>query len=120
MSKTTETVQSVERAIDLLFCFSLQEPELTINDFVTKTGLNRTTVFRLLNSLKEKDLIIKDEELGVYRLGLAFVGFGQIVTENLDVRKVALPILKRLSQITNETVSLNFLQAKRRVCVEKV
>ncbi|OLO27869.1 hypothetical protein BTR23_18835 [Alkalihalophilus pseudofirmus] len=120
MTKTSETVQSVERAVDLLFCFSLNEPELAINDFVQKTGLNRTTVFRLLTSLKEKNLVVKDEELGTYRLGLACVGLGQIVSENLDIRKEALPELKRLSILTKETVSLNVLQANRRVCVEKV
>ncbi|MGO4887589.1 IclR family transcriptional regulator [Anaerobacillus sp. MEB173] len=119
-TKTPETVQSVERAIDLLYCFSLHEPELSINDFVGKTGLNRTTVFRLLTSLKEKKLIIKDEERGTYKLGLAFVGFGQIVSENLDIRKESLQELRRLSSLTKETVSINVLQANRRVCVEKV
>ncbi|MFG6117982.1 IclR family transcriptional regulator [Thalassobacillus sp. B23F22_16] len=120
MTKTKETVQSVDRAVDLLYCFSLNKPELTVNDFVNKTGLNRTTVFRLLTSLKEKGLIVKNEEEGVYRLSLAFVGFGQIVAENLDIRKESLPELKKLSSLTNETVSLNVLQSNRRVCVEKV
>jgi IclR family transcriptional regulator, KDG regulon repressor len=120
MTKTKETVQSVERAVDLLFCFSLSEPELSINDFVNKTGLNRTTVFRLLTSLKEKKLIVKNEDQGTYRLSLSFVGFGQIVSENLDIRKESLPELKKLSALTKETVSLNVLQSNRRVCVEKV
>jgi IclR family transcriptional regulator, KDG regulon repressor len=119
MTKTIETVQSVERAVDLLFCFSLNEPELSVNDFVNKTGLNRTTVFRLLTSLKEKNLIVKDEDRGTYRLSLTFVGFSQIVSENLDIRKEALPELKKLSLLTKETVSLNVLQSNRRVCVEK-
>ncbi len=119
MTKQGDTVQSVERAIDLLYCFSIGQPDLSINDFVKKTGLKRTTVFRLLNSLKEKDLIIKNNDTGLYHLGLPFVGFGQIVSETLDVRKEALPVLKSISKQTNETVSLNIVQANRRVCVEK-
>ncbi|KMJ55576.1 hypothetical protein AB685_26520 [Bacillus sp. LL01] len=120
MTKKIDTVQSVERAIDLLYCFSINEPELSINDLVEKTGLKRPTVFRLLTSMKEKNLIVRDENTGVYKLGLPFIGFGQIVSETIDVRKEAVPILKALSKQTNETVSLNIIQERRRVCVEKV
>lgn len=118
--KSTDTVQSVERAIDLLFCFSTQYPELTLNDFVKKTGLSRTTVFRLLSSLKNKNLIIKNEHAGTYELGLPFMGFGQIVSEHLDIRNAALPIMKKLAVATKETISLNLIQDLNRVCIEKV
>lgn len=117
--KVTETVQSVERAIDLLNCFSPQQPELALNDFVKKTSLNRTTAFRLLNSLKNKNLITKNEEKNTYSLGIAFINFGQIVSENLDIRKVALPALHKLAERTKETVSLNIIQDLDRVCIEK-
>ncbi|MGP4079991.1 IclR family transcriptional regulator [Pseudalkalibacillus sp. R45] len=113
------TVQSVERAIDLLYCFTLNEYELSLADFVNKTGLNRTTVFRLLNSLKDKGMISRNQHNGLYRLGLPLIGMGQIVSETIDVRQEALPVLKQLSKETGETVSLNIIQANRRVCVEK-
>lgn len=113
-------VQSVERAIDLLFCFSMSEYELSINDFVEKTKLNRTTVFRLLHTLKGKGLIIQNEQNGLYRLGYEFIRIAQIVNENLDVRQEALPYLRKISKQTGETVSLNIIRAKRRICIEKV
>jgi len=118
--KSSDTVQSVERAIELLYCFSPIEPELALNDFVKKTGLNRTTVFRLLTSLRNKNLIIKDETAGTYKLGLPFMGFAQIVTDNLNIRKAALPVMRTLAEKTNETISLNLIQDLNRICVEKV
>lgn len=117
--KVKETVQSVERAIDLLNCFSPQKSELTLNDFVKKTSLNRTTAFRLLNSLKDKNLIIKNEDTNSYQLGIAFINFGQIVSENLNIRKIALPTLLKLAEKTKETVSLNIIQERNRICIEK-
>lgn len=114
------TVQSVERAIDLLDCFSVTDYELSISDFVQKTKLNRTTVFRLLYTLEEKGLVNRNENTGTYRLGYKFVGMAQIVKENLDVRQEALPYLKRISKQTGETVSLNILRSQRRICIEKV
>lgn len=117
--KVKETVQSVERAIDLLNCFSPQKSELTLNDFVKKTSLNRTTAFRLLNSLKDKNLITKNEDTNSYQLGIAFINFGQIVSENLNIRKIALPALHKLAEKTTETVSLNIIQEMNRICIEK-
>ncbi|MFD1414519.1 IclR family transcriptional regulator [Oceanobacillus jeddahense] len=113
-------VQSVERAVDLLFCFSMDEYELSISDFVDKTKLNRTTVFRILQTLKVKGIIIQNEQTGLYRLGYEFIRMAQIVNENLDIRQDALPYLKKLSKETKETVSLNIIRAKRRICIEKV
>lgn len=120
VKRNSQTVQSVERAVDLLYCFTLQEYELSINDFVEKTKLNRTTVFRLLNSLRNKGLITRNEQTGFYRLGFPLIGMGQIVSENLDVREEAFPVLKKISKQTGETASLNIIQANRRICVEKV
>jgi DNA-binding IclR family transcriptional regulator len=114
------TVQSVERAIDLLYCFSIKEFELSISDFVDKTKLNRTTVFRLLATLEEKGVVNKNNRTGLYSLGYRMISFAQIVNENFDVRREALPYLKRISKQTGETVSLNILRSGRRVCIEKV
>lgn len=116
----TETVQSVERAIELLYCFTTRTPELSLNAIVKRTGLNRTTVFRLLSSLMKKELINKNEAMNTYRLGLPFIHFAQIVTENLDLRKMALPIMNELNEITKETISLNIIQGSSRICIEKL
>lgn len=118
--KTNDTVQSVERAIELLYCFTAQTPELTLNDFVKRTGLNRTTVFRLLSSLIKKELISKNEGKNTYQLGLPFIHFGQIVSENLDLRRMALPVMNRLTEVSKETISLNIVQGAARICVEKI
>ncbi|SDJ26846.1 IclR family transcriptional regulator [Natribacillus halophilus] len=114
-----DKVQSVERAIDLLFCFTISEPYLSMNDFIDKTGLNRTTIFRLLTSLSNKGLIEKEAISGRYKLGIPFVGFGQIVSESLDIRREALETMEHLSKDTGETTSLNVIQDERRVCIEK-
>lgn len=118
--KANDSVQAVERAVDLLYCFSLKKPELTINDFVTQTNLKRTTVYRLLASLMNKGLVVKNEIAGTYKLGTPFLIFYQIVNETLDIRMEALPIMKELGDLTNETVSLNIIQGLSRVCIEKI
>ncbi|MBE9543121.1 MAG: helix-turn-helix domain-containing protein, partial [Proteobacteria bacterium] len=42
-------VQAVERALDILDCFSFQNRELSLSAIVIRTGLNKTTVKRLIS-----------------------------------------------------------------------
>ena len=44
-------VQALERALDILDCFSSQNRELSLSDVVYRTGLNKTTVKRLVANL---------------------------------------------------------------------
>jgi len=47
----TYAVQSLERAVALLLCFSAAEPEFTIGDLARRSGLPRSTVHRLVVNL---------------------------------------------------------------------
>ena len=44
-------VQALERALDIIDCFSFQERELSLTDVVMRTGLNKTTAKRLISNL---------------------------------------------------------------------
>lgn len=51
------SVRSVERAIDVLFSFTQQEPVLDIPALQQRTGLSRPTLYRLLRTLESRGLI---------------------------------------------------------------
>ncbi len=44
-------VSTVERALDVLRAFTHRQPELSLTDIATTTGLHKATVFRLLTTL---------------------------------------------------------------------
>jgi IclR family KDG regulon transcriptional repressor len=44
----SESIRAVERALDVLMCFSIQTPELTMTQISELVGINRSTVHRLL------------------------------------------------------------------------
>lgn len=118
--KERQIVQSVERALDILNCFSIDEPELTINDIMKKTGLTKTTVFRLLDTLKYKNFIERDESKLTYRLGMQLLRLGHAAKETIDIRNEALPIMEYLSKQTGQTISLNIVYDQHRICIEKI
>lgn len=115
-----DRVLSVEKAADLLFCFSKEKRKLSLQDFVKITGWKRTTLYRLLNSLVLKGLIKKDKSSGTYELGLPLLRLSSLVSDGLELRKESWEVMNDLSQSTNETINLNICEDARRVCIEKI
>ena len=52
--------QAVARAIALLKVFSDAQPEWGLGDLALTTGLNKTTIFRLLAALEAEGLIMRN------------------------------------------------------------
>ena len=55
--RESESVRSVERAVDVLFSFNQDQPVLDLPALQERTGLSRPTLYRLLRTLEAKGLI---------------------------------------------------------------
>jgi DNA-binding IclR family transcriptional regulator len=119
-TRTPPRPSSIEKAIDVLFCFDLQRPQLRLIDISQRLGLHKSTAHRLLSLLKKKGLVVVDPSTQLYSLGPALVELAWIVLRQQDLRSLCRPYLERLRQATNETVSLNIRMGNRRVCIEEL
>ncbi|MEW5718961.1 MAG: helix-turn-helix domain-containing protein, partial [Chloroflexota bacterium] len=63
------STRAVDRALDILLCFSRNEPTLTLTQIVERAGIHKSTVHRLLATLERKGFLQRIEESGSYRLG---------------------------------------------------
>ncbi|WP_245237721.1 helix-turn-helix domain-containing protein, partial [Paenibacillus ihuae] len=63
------TVRAVERALDILLCFT-QESDLSLTEIAAKISLHKSTVHRLLTTLEEKGFLLRNEATDKYRLGI--------------------------------------------------
>ncbi|MBR7677074.1 helix-turn-helix domain-containing protein, partial [Streptomyces daliensis] len=63
-------MRTVQRAIDVLGLFSDQRPALSLKEIVSGSGLPKTTVLRLLQTLRVNGLLWLDEH-GRYIAGPA-------------------------------------------------
>ena len=111
---------SVEKAIDVLFCFDLQHPQLRLREISQRLALHKSTAHRLLSLLKKKGLVVADPTSQLYSLGPALVELAWIVLRQQDLRTLCRPYLEQLRQATNETVSLHIRMGNTRVCVEEL
>jgi DNA-binding IclR family transcriptional regulator len=100
------TVAAVDRALVVVDALAVGE-ELGTNELARRTGLNPSTVSRLLATLARGGLVEHVEESGRYRLGLRFLQLGNAVLARLDLREVARPHLRALAEKTGETATLS-------------
>lgn len=112
-------VTSVMRASRLLECFSHEAPELSLAEFTRLSGLNKTTVHRLLATLERAGWIERLPS-GRYRLTLKAFEIGTIVTDAIDLRAEAAPALTELVSEFGETAFLSIVDRDRCVCLERL
>jgi DNA-binding IclR family transcriptional regulator len=103
----TRSVAAVERAIAVLNALANGSEELGTNEVARRTGLNPSTVSRLLATLAGAGLVEHDRGTGRYRLGVRLVQLGNAVLARLDLRALARPQLEALVEATGETATLS-------------
>jgi len=100
-------VAAVERALAVLDALSGATGELGTNELARRTGINASTVSRLLATLAASGLVEHVPATGRYRLGLRLLQLGNSVLARLDLREVARPHLHALVAATGETATLS-------------
>lgn len=110
--------KTVVRSMDILNLF-IDHAQLTFQEIVDLSGIPKTSVYRMLKSLEEMGLLEKGED-NFYRLGLLFLKFGTLVSERLDLRQIAYPIMEELHADVREAVNLIILQNGEAVYIEKI
>jgi IclR family acetate operon transcriptional repressor len=100
-------VAAVERAFAVLDALADGSVELGTNEIARRTGINPSTVSRLLATLAGAGFVEHVADSGRYRLGLRLLQLGNAVLARLDLREVARPHLQALVEDTGETVTLS-------------
>jgi IclR family pca regulon transcriptional regulator len=81
---------TVRKAFQLLEALSRAGGELAGRDLTQRTGLDRTTVYRLLETLAQIGVVTRDPATARYRLGLRTLDYAYAALDTLEVRRVAL------------------------------
>jgi DNA-binding IclR family transcriptional regulator len=105
----SESIRAVERALDVLQCFTSQSPELTMSQISSRIGINKSTVHRLLSTLERKRFVERDPSTGLYKPGLRLLQIASLAMEQNDLRRLAAPFLQDLCNQFRENVNLSLL-----------
>ena len=116
----TNRIQTLDRTVAILDCFSLDKPTLGVREVARETRLSPSSVGRIMAYMKEIGILNQDSESHLYMMGSKVLAWAGIYTVTSDVRTIALPVMVRLQEQTRETISLYILEGNERVCVERL
>jgi DNA-binding IclR family transcriptional regulator len=115
----TYQVKVLDKAIDILDSFTLQRKEMGIREIVHATGLNRSTVTRLVANLERRGLLQQAPDSGGYRLGQRLFELGSIVHSSFSVLEAAAGPLTTLERRSGATIVIAIRNGDYSVTVDK-
>ena len=110
-------VRAVDRAIAILQCFTPDQPAMSVIEIQKRVGLSRPTLYRLLQTLAQRDLIQAEGDPQRFRLSHGVMKLSHVWLKGLDVVVIARPIVEGLREVTGETAALFRLQEDRGICI---
>lgn len=108
-------LSSVNNALKILDILSVKD-DIGLAEIARISNLDKTSVFKMLYTLEHRDYVYKTAD-AKYRLGVKFANFGNIVANRTNLADSALPYMKRLEGLCNETVCLGVLNTNGKVIV---
>lgn len=115
--------QSVIKALKLLDLFTEDIQELSLREIAIRADLPKPTAYRHLASLVECGFLQKTKETeqdSGYRLGLKLLELGHLVSNQLEIREIALPFMEDLAHDINEVIHIVIANQDEATYIEKV
>ena len=116
----TETgVAAVDRALSIVSVLGDAQRSLTLSETAAATGLYKSTVLRLFASLMRAGFVFQDRD-GRYRLGSAIYRLAGAYQHNVALESDIMPVLKRITDETGESVGFFVGEGNKRYCLMRV
>ncbi len=111
--------RSLERALQILCLFKLDQQTLTLSQLSEASGLHKATVLRLCSTLMKYDFLRYRQDSRHYSLGLKLFELGSIIFSSFSLRRNASSYLDQLQSRLGKTVFLGILENDELIYVDK-
>lgn len=119
-AKKMNGAQSIERAIRVLRVVAAATgPGATLSQVVSATRLNKATAHRLLAALLGQGLVGRNAESKTYYAGELLYALGILAAARFGLHQLALPALRRLATLSEDSAFLCLLSGNDVVCVHR-
>lgn len=118
--KRDTSVRALDKAILILETLSGIDGYIGLAALAGMVKMPKSTLLRLLSTLKNHNLVQQDESTKRFSLGLGLVALGRAAEKNFNLTEVVHPFLVELSERTGETASLMMLEGDHVVYIDQV
>jgi DNA-binding IclR family transcriptional regulator len=115
--------QSIGRALNILEEIAEHDAPLSLSQLARATGLTTPTAHRMLATLEQRRMVLRDPLTGGYSLGPTVLHLARAALRqgaDGDLASTALVHMRQLRDETGETVGLHVIRHDQRLCVAEL
>lgn len=116
--KNVNTVKSIIKAFAIIETLD-QEGSLSIGELSKILSMDKATVHRLINTIKDLGYVIQNLETKKYSNSIKLFEIGQNVISKTGLFEAARPYIERLAEQTEESINLGIVRDNKIVYVDK-
>jgi len=113
-------VRALARGLSILALFDIEHSEWGLADVCERTGMSKTTAYRMLRTLEASAFLSYDPKTERYHLGRAAIPGGFLALSSVGFVRSARPLLEKLAETTGETVELTVGGPEGAIVVDEV
>lgn len=106
-------MKTVKRAIDILTCFSHEEPEISIGELSRRLGVHKSIVSRLVAALCNKRMLEQDPRTRKVSIGVGAFRLGALFIKRMPLERIASGHLNSLVEKIQHSCYIAVLDAHR-------
>lgn len=111
-------LQTADRALHILEL--LAREGMTATDIQKRLELNKSTVHRLMMTLLNRGFVERNDQTGIYQIGLKMVEISSIRLNHVELKTEAIPYLHQLANKLNKSIQLAIYDEGEAVFIEKI
>ena len=119
-SSPGSSVKALEKSLFILEILANSGGEIDLSTLTRHTQIPKSTLLRLLNTLKNHNFVLQDSQSRRFRLGWALIHLGKAAEQSFNLIQIVHPFMEDLASQTGETVSLVLLDGDHAIYVDQV
>jgi DNA-binding IclR family transcriptional regulator len=112
LKTNADTINSIDRALDILLLLYSEDRELGVTEIGSLLGVYKSTIYRTLSTLENKGFVQQDPVSGKYWLGVKTYAIGMVAGKRITLKQIAQPFAMELSEKFKEVVNVSILDTK--------
>lgn len=113
-------VKSLAKAMKVLECFTVQEPELGVSEIARKLDMLKTTVYNILSTFERMGYVCQNPCTEKYYLGTRMLRMAYVINNHMGLRDLFLPYLEKVAETCGEVCYLGIPQDGEVLYIESV
>lgn len=112
------TVQTVDKGLTVLTCFTPESPEWGITALAVHVGMPKSAVHKILASFQRWGVVAQDRQTRRYRLGLRVLQLAEAVSPSRELREEVGEQMDFLARMTRETIALRVIDGEESMTLD--